>query len=42
MLNSLDDPDLTGHADWQALLDFAATRLDPDAEALGNTTEDER
>ena len=42
MLNGLDDPDLTGHADWQALLDFAATRPDPDAEALGNTTEDER
>ncbi|HOY85492.1 MAG TPA: hypothetical protein PLQ80_09380 [Candidatus Syntrophosphaera sp.] len=33
MLNGLDDPDLTGHPDWQALLDYASTLPDPDAGA---------
>lgn len=31
MLADTDDPDLTEHPDWQALLDYAATLPDPDA-----------
>ncbi len=37
MLNGLDDPDLTGHTDWQALLDYAASQPDPDAGADAET-----
>lgn len=31
MLKGLNDPELTGHPDWQPLLDLAATLPDPDA-----------